>query len=116
METHSSILAWRIPWTEEPGGLQSTRSQRVGHDWATLLYFIYKFPHPGLKLLGYVVVFWDTCILFSVVAAPIYIPPEQSTRVLFTPHPCQHLLCFLMVAFLTGVRWYITVILQLAFL
>ena len=30
--THSSILAWRIPWTEEPGGSQSTRSQRVGHD------------------------------------------------------------------------------------
>ena len=31
METHSSILAWRIPWTEEPGGLQSMGSQRVGH-------------------------------------------------------------------------------------
>ena len=34
MATHSSILAWRIPWTEEPGGLQSIRSQRVGHDWS----------------------------------------------------------------------------------
>ena len=33
--THSSILAWSIPWTEEPGGLQSTGSQRVGHDWVT---------------------------------------------------------------------------------
>ena len=32
MATRSSILAWRIPWTEEPGGLQSTVSQRVGHD------------------------------------------------------------------------------------
>ena len=31
--THSSILAWRIPWTEEPGGLQSMRSQRVRHNW-----------------------------------------------------------------------------------
>ena len=30
--THSIILAWRIPWTEEPGGLQSMGSQRVGHD------------------------------------------------------------------------------------
>ena len=30
--THSGILAWRIPWTEEPGGLQPTRSQRVRHD------------------------------------------------------------------------------------
>ena len=35
MVTHSSILAWRIPWTEETGGLQSTGSQRVGHDRAT---------------------------------------------------------------------------------
>ena len=33
MATHSSILAWRIPWTEKPGRLQSTGSQRVGHDW-----------------------------------------------------------------------------------
>ena len=32
MATHSSILAWRILWTEEPGGLQSTGLQRVGHD------------------------------------------------------------------------------------
>ena len=32
LATHSSILAWRIPWTEELGGLQSTGSQRVGHD------------------------------------------------------------------------------------
>ena len=31
MATHSSILAWRIPWTEEPGGLQSVGWQRVGH-------------------------------------------------------------------------------------
>ena len=35
MATHSRILAWRIPWTEEPGGPQSLGSQRVGHDWAT---------------------------------------------------------------------------------
>ena len=32
MPTHSSILAWKIPWTEEPGGLQFMGSQRVGHD------------------------------------------------------------------------------------
>ena len=32
MKTQSNILAWRIPWTEEPGGLQSMGSQRVGHD------------------------------------------------------------------------------------
>ena len=32
MATHSSILAWRIPWAEEPGGLQSLELERVGHD------------------------------------------------------------------------------------
>ena len=36
MATPSSILAWRMPWTEEPGGLQSIASQRVGHDWSDL--------------------------------------------------------------------------------
>ena len=33
--THSSILAWKIPWTEEPSSLQSIASQRVRHDWST---------------------------------------------------------------------------------
>ena len=40
LATHSSVLAWRIPWTKEPGGLQSTGSQRVGHD------FTFTFSHP----------------------------------------------------------------------
>ena len=38
MATHSSILAWKIPWMEEPGGLQSMGLQKVGHDWATSLH------------------------------------------------------------------------------
>ena len=37
MAPHSSTLAWKIPWTEEPGRLQSMRSLRVGHDWTTSL-------------------------------------------------------------------------------
>ena len=40
MATHSNILAWRIPWTERPGGLQSMGSQKVGHDWATFTFLI----------------------------------------------------------------------------
>ena len=44
MATQSSILAWRIPWTEEPSGLQSMGSQRVGHDRATNTYK-YKNAH-----------------------------------------------------------------------
>ena len=35
MATHSSILGWRIPWTEKPGGLQFMGSQRVSHNWVT---------------------------------------------------------------------------------
>ena len=35
MATHSGILAWKIPWTEETGGLQSMGSHRLGHNWAT---------------------------------------------------------------------------------
>ena len=38
MATHSSIVVWRIPWTEEPGGLQSTGSHRGGHNWSDLAY------------------------------------------------------------------------------
>ena len=38
MATHCSILAWEITWTEEPGGLQSMGSQRVGHNWVSFTY------------------------------------------------------------------------------
>ena len=53
MATHSSILAWRIPWTEEPGGLQSTGSRRVGHDWATSL-SLFTFPLCNIFLYAYI--------------------------------------------------------------
>ena len=43
MATHSSILAWRIPWTEGPGGLQSMGSQRVGRNWVTNTHTVYPF-------------------------------------------------------------------------
>ena len=44
MATHSSTLAWKIPWTEEPGRLQSIGSWRVGHDWAASISF-FTFMH-----------------------------------------------------------------------
>ena len=50
MATHSSILAWKIPWTEDPGRLQSMGLQRVGHDWATSLHsliLLFQLPHLG---------------------------------------------------------------------
>ena len=49
MATHSSILTWRIPWTEEPGGLQSTGSQRAGQDWATNTFNLCIFYHNFKK-------------------------------------------------------------------
>ena len=54
MATHSSILAWRIPWTEEPGGLQSMGLQRVWHDWETntssfhFHYHLHVLGFPGI--------------------------------------------------------------------
>ena len=49
MAIHSSAIAWRIPWTEELGRLQSMGSQRAGHDWATerLSDFTFTFPHQA---------------------------------------------------------------------
>ena len=49
MATHSSILAWKIPWTEKLGRPQSMGSQRVGHDWATSL-SLYKQKNKVVKL------------------------------------------------------------------
>ena len=48
MATHSSTLAWKIPWMEEPGGLRSMESLRVGHDWSTSLW-LFTFMHWGRK-------------------------------------------------------------------
>ena len=76
MATHSSILAWRIPWIEEPGGPQSIGSQRVRHDWSDLACM-----PPGMELLNHTVVlflvFWATSILFSTVATQIYVPTNN---------------------------------------
>ena len=52
MATHFSVLAWRIPWTEEPGGLQSMGSQRIRHDWnhwASKWIYIYMKFHDYLQ-------------------------------------------------------------------
>ena len=57
MATHSSALAWRIPWTEKPGRLQSMGSNRVGHDWRDLAAAA---THTGGKLSYY---YFPFCIL-----------------------------------------------------
>ena len=63
MATHSSPLAWKIPWMEEPGRLQSTGSLRVGHDWATSL-SLFTFMHWRRK--------WQP--------TPMFLPGESQGR------------------------------------
>ena len=63
MAPHSSTLAWKIPWTEEPGGLQSRESLRVGHDWATSL-SLFTFMHWRRK--------WQP--------TPVFLPEESQGR------------------------------------
>ena len=63
MAPHSSTLAWKIPWTEEPGRLQSMEMQRVGHDWATPLSLI-TFMHWRRK--------WQP--------APVFLPGESQVQ------------------------------------
>ena len=63
MATHSSILAWRIPWVEEPGGLQSLGSQRVGRNWMQLsmstIYCIFDCYNKTMRLYHYYPHFTD---------------------------------------------------------
>ena len=63
MAPHSSILAWKIPWTEEPGRLQTMGSRRVGHDWATSL-SLFPFTHWRGK--------WQP--------TPVFLPGESQGR------------------------------------
>ena len=63
MASHSSTLAWKIPWTEEPGRLQSMGSLRVGHDWATSLW-LFTFTHWRRK--------WQP--------TPVFLPGESQGR------------------------------------
>ena len=49
MATHTSILAWEIPWTKEPGRLQSMESQKVGHDWAHMHMYTYEYLRKSPK-------------------------------------------------------------------
>ena len=55
MAIHSSILAWKIPWTEEPGGLQFMGLERVGHDWACMHVMSYQLAQSLYKKQSYLI-------------------------------------------------------------
>ena len=78
MATHSSILTWRIPWTEEPGGLQSMASQGVGHNWGIKNFtFKYSFVLQKLILLIFSDLFvynysWYSFIILKIMYLQLY--------------------------------------------
>ena len=65
MATHSSILAWKIPWTEEPGGLQSMGSQRVRHEWAAKPLWDIDNVLEFLKIWSWILLCFQRCYLTS---------------------------------------------------
>ena len=75
MATHSRILSWKIPWTEEPGRLQSMRLQKVGHDLATSLSLAQE-----IDLTRSLICFWGNCSTKLTISCDcLYLPSN--------PHP-----------------------------
>jgi len=92
--THSSILAWRIPWTEEPGGLYSVGSQRVGRDWSNLAS---KQALPCLMSLFHHVSWWGSPFLLSIALfqSGLYLIPtaQHQQSMAIPPEPVDGFLC-----------------------
>ena len=80
MAPHSSTLASKIPWTEEPGRLRSMGSQRIGHDWATSLEFS-TFPNNAkCQRVGTLILHaLHVCEVTSVMSDPMYCSPPGSS-------------------------------------
>ena len=85
MATHSSILAWRMPWTEESGGLQSIGLQRVRHDWVTnTLYHLHGWKH--LHFMDFFVVLFVSLLKTAGTSSN-----EQHNSIMYKPFcPYRH--------------------------
>ena len=77
MATYSSTLAWRIPWTEEPGGLQSVGSQRVRHDWVTSLSLWWSLAYRNISAF---ILIWSMPTPPSLITFSTILFPNQSLR------------------------------------
>ena len=79
MATHSSILAWRIPWTEELGGIQPRGSQRIGYNWVTNLHLhfflfpMYLYPVFNSYHMQYIYICVCVCVYTHAIYIYIYI-------------------------------------------
>ena len=93
-----SILAWRIPWTEDPGGLQSMRLQRIRQDWVTFTFFHNNSMFSFLR----------NCQNVFHISCTILYSHQHCTKVLFSPHPHEHVLfpILLILPILVCVKWH----------
>ena len=73
MATHSSVLAWRMPWTEKPGRVQSMGSRRVGHDWSDLAAAEFSVLYSRLSLVIYFIHSINT--VYMSIPVSQFIPP-----------------------------------------
>ena len=80
MATHSSIFAWRIPWTQEPGWLQFMGSQRKEHDWAIYTFTVLE----AITCEGYLPLLWRRYFWNYVSADGLKTPPIFPQRNIFT--------------------------------
>ena len=71
MATHSSILAWRIPWTEGPGGLQSMGSQRVGQDWTTKRALVHTHAHTCTHTHKHILLSFSPLLFTSLLSSTV---------------------------------------------
>ena len=104
MATHSSTLAWKIPWTEEHGRLQSMGSQRVKYDWATSLSFSLSLPRARYCMWYlFITQYWITYLFFWALAT-LYNYKDKNTFLtgvfLYLCVFCVCLLFFLIIVFI----------------
>ena len=104
---HSSIVSWRIPWTEEPGGLQFMGSQRVRHDWATdtiHIYMISRMNYPW-PLQPFLLLVTQLCCLITTfslyfllhfLCPELFLAPFWWTTQIFIPEGFGPLIALLM--------------------
>ena len=103
MSPYSNTLAWKIPWMEEPGRLQSMGSLRVGHNWSDLVVAAWQFYFQFFKESPH-------CSHSGCISLHSH---QQWKRVPFSPHPLHHLLLvdFWITSILVGLKWYLIVVL-----